>query len=214
MAEGNAQSRYVKLTKDQAPLEDITPGELNQPVQVPQAGQVSFAHAFCLGAMLRRWGKTFLGQMRVFVMLFVLKVGWQLQQQQPYYMALIPRRHFSSARAWYSLGGCVASTPVCFDNPCRRNTILRIRLVTLAWCIAVCTGVPCVKSTGKWRTIYPMVLILVWPSSTLRQCKRWTPARTRTLPHHLQHPIMVSTPTWSCSLCRIRMSPYIYYIYI
>ncbi|WVZ03842.1 hypothetical protein V8G54_024648, partial [Vigna mungo] len=30
------QSRYVKLTKDQSPLEDITPGELNQPIQVPQ----------------------------------------------------------------------------------------------------------------------------------------------------------------------------------
>ena len=35
MAEGNAQSKYVKLTKDQAPLEDITPGELNQPIEVP-----------------------------------------------------------------------------------------------------------------------------------------------------------------------------------
>jgi hypothetical protein len=30
-------SRYVKLTKDQdAPAEDIRPGELNQPVHVPQ----------------------------------------------------------------------------------------------------------------------------------------------------------------------------------
>lgn len=38
MAEGNAQSKYVKLTKDQdqSPLEDITPGELNQPIEVPQ----------------------------------------------------------------------------------------------------------------------------------------------------------------------------------
>ncbi|KAA8533868.1 hypothetical protein F0562_031385 [Nyssa sinensis] len=36
MAEGGAQSRYVKLTKDQAPLEDIKPGELNQPIDVPQ----------------------------------------------------------------------------------------------------------------------------------------------------------------------------------
>ncbi|KAG2672193.1 hypothetical protein I3843_13G027800 [Carya illinoinensis] len=38
MADGNMhpQSRYVKLTKDQAPLEEITPGELNQPIQVPQ----------------------------------------------------------------------------------------------------------------------------------------------------------------------------------
>ncbi|CAL0329402.1 unnamed protein product [Lupinus luteus] len=32
------ESRYVKLTKDQdhSPLEDITPGELNQPIHVPQ----------------------------------------------------------------------------------------------------------------------------------------------------------------------------------
>ena len=30
-------SRYIKLTKDQdAPAEDIRPGELNQPVHVPQ----------------------------------------------------------------------------------------------------------------------------------------------------------------------------------
>lgn len=36
MADGCAQSRYVQLTRDQAPSEDITPGELNQPVQVPQ----------------------------------------------------------------------------------------------------------------------------------------------------------------------------------
>lgn len=36
MAEGTAHSRYVKLTKDQGPLEDIKPGELNQPIEVPQ----------------------------------------------------------------------------------------------------------------------------------------------------------------------------------
>lgn len=36
MEDGTAQSRYVKLTKDQAPLEDIKPGELNQPIEVPQ----------------------------------------------------------------------------------------------------------------------------------------------------------------------------------
>ena len=37
MAEGENASRYVKLTKDQAPLEeDIRPGELNQPINVPQ----------------------------------------------------------------------------------------------------------------------------------------------------------------------------------
>ncbi|XP_040995486.1 cell number regulator 6-like [Juglans microcarpa x Juglans regia] len=38
MADGTThlQSRYVKLKKDQAPLEEITPGELNQSIQVPQ----------------------------------------------------------------------------------------------------------------------------------------------------------------------------------
>ena len=43
MAEGTAQSsRYVKLKKDHAPLEDITPGELNQPVEVPQVRSLRF----------------------------------------------------------------------------------------------------------------------------------------------------------------------------
>ncbi|XP_028961916.1 cell number regulator 6-like isoform X2 [Malus domestica] len=37
MADGTAHSRYVKLTKDQAPAEDIKPGELNQPIEVPQS---------------------------------------------------------------------------------------------------------------------------------------------------------------------------------
>ena len=36
MAEGSAHSRYVKLTTDQGPLEEIKPGELNQPIEVPQ----------------------------------------------------------------------------------------------------------------------------------------------------------------------------------
>ncbi|KAM1746728.1 hypothetical protein ACFX11_013333 [Malus domestica] len=36
MADGTAHSRYVKLTKDQAPAEDIKPGELNRPIEVPQ----------------------------------------------------------------------------------------------------------------------------------------------------------------------------------
>ena len=35
MAEGNV-SRYVKLTKEQADVEEIKPGELNQPIEVPQ----------------------------------------------------------------------------------------------------------------------------------------------------------------------------------
>lgn len=43
MADGNAQSRYVKLQKDQAPLEDIAPGELNQPIQVPQVSLIFYA---------------------------------------------------------------------------------------------------------------------------------------------------------------------------
>ncbi|KAK4285174.1 hypothetical protein QN277_001908 [Acacia crassicarpa] len=30
------QSRYVKLSKEQAPIHDIQPGELNQPIEVPQ----------------------------------------------------------------------------------------------------------------------------------------------------------------------------------
>ncbi|XP_050203289.1 cell number regulator 6 [Mercurialis annua] len=37
MADGNAQSRYVKLTReDQSSMEDIVTGELNQPIQVPE----------------------------------------------------------------------------------------------------------------------------------------------------------------------------------
>ncbi|CAI0393771.1 unnamed protein product [Linum tenue] len=36
MGDASGQSRYVKLTKEQGPAEDITPGELNQPIQVPQ----------------------------------------------------------------------------------------------------------------------------------------------------------------------------------
>ncbi|KAM1507565.1 hypothetical protein ACFX10_016995 [Malus domestica] len=36
MADGTAHSRYVKLTNDQAPAEDIKPGELNQLIEVPQ----------------------------------------------------------------------------------------------------------------------------------------------------------------------------------
>ncbi|XP_051143196.1 cell number regulator 6-like [Andrographis paniculata] len=34
--EMNHASSYVKLTKEQAPMEDINPGELNQPIEVPQ----------------------------------------------------------------------------------------------------------------------------------------------------------------------------------
>ncbi|KAM1262975.1 hypothetical protein ACFX13_028707 [Malus domestica] len=36
MADGTVHLWYVKLTKEQAPAEDINPGELNQPIEVPQ----------------------------------------------------------------------------------------------------------------------------------------------------------------------------------
>ncbi|KAH1080814.1 hypothetical protein J1N35_020575 [Gossypium stocksii] len=36
MDESKGPSHYVRLTKEKEPLEGITPGELNQPVQVPQ----------------------------------------------------------------------------------------------------------------------------------------------------------------------------------
>lgn len=36
MSGGGAPSRYVKLTKEQAPVDEVNPGELNQPIQVPQ----------------------------------------------------------------------------------------------------------------------------------------------------------------------------------
>ena len=45
MGDGNA-SRYVKLVRDQAPAEDITPGELNQPIQVPQVLSLSLSPFF------------------------------------------------------------------------------------------------------------------------------------------------------------------------
>ena len=43
----DAQSRYVKLTKDQVPLEDIKPGELNQPIDVPQVQYFLFLRFDC-----------------------------------------------------------------------------------------------------------------------------------------------------------------------
>ncbi|KAL6005048.1 phosphatidylserine decarboxylase 1 [Asimina triloba] len=40
MAEDGPKSRYVKLTKEQdAPVDEIQPGELNQPIQVPQVSE-------------------------------------------------------------------------------------------------------------------------------------------------------------------------------
>ena len=50
----DAQSRYVKLRKDQAPVEDITPGELNQPIDVPQVSlSVSKKRVFDIFFFLR-----------------------------------------------------------------------------------------------------------------------------------------------------------------
>ena len=43
MAEGNV-SRYVKLTKEQTVVEEIKPGELNQPIEVPH---VSLSFSLC-----------------------------------------------------------------------------------------------------------------------------------------------------------------------
>jgi hypothetical protein len=43
MAEGNV-SRYVKLTKEQTGVEEIKPGELNQPIEVPH---VSLSLSLC-----------------------------------------------------------------------------------------------------------------------------------------------------------------------
>lgn len=50
MADGTGHSRYVKLTKDQAPVDDIKPGELNQPIEVPQVSRAFSClifHIFC-----------------------------------------------------------------------------------------------------------------------------------------------------------------------
>ncbi|KAF2315777.1 hypothetical protein GH714_040315 [Hevea brasiliensis] len=36
MADASGHSRYVKLTKEQTAVEDIKPGKLNQPIEVPR----------------------------------------------------------------------------------------------------------------------------------------------------------------------------------
>lgn len=44
------RNRYVKLTKEQKPVEDIEPGELNQPIDVPQVWiliSIFFLFDFC-----------------------------------------------------------------------------------------------------------------------------------------------------------------------
>lgn len=43
MSEESSASRYVKLDKaHEQPVEEIKPGELNQPVYVPQVGLVDY----------------------------------------------------------------------------------------------------------------------------------------------------------------------------
>lgn len=46
MDDSNGPSHYVRLRKEKEPLEEITPGELNQPVQVPQVGSISIPLLF------------------------------------------------------------------------------------------------------------------------------------------------------------------------
>lgn len=93
-------------------------------VALLQAGLDCSAHVCCLGVILKIC-KKFLGRMPAFVMACVLKVELHLQLQLLYSMVLIPRHHSSFASACSLLGGCVASTLVCFDSHCRRNIISR-----------------------------------------------------------------------------------------
>lgn len=58
MADGAAPSRYVKLNKDQAPLEDIKPGELNQPIEVPQVFTLSLSLSLKRYSFLWDYSKT------------------------------------------------------------------------------------------------------------------------------------------------------------
>lgn len=49
MSDNGNPSRYVKLTKEQsAPTEDIRPGELNQPIDVPQVSLHTFYIYMCV----------------------------------------------------------------------------------------------------------------------------------------------------------------------
>lgn len=51
----SSNSRYVKLTKDQdAPMEEIRPGELNQPVRVPQVSLITSFSVWIL-SLLSDW---------------------------------------------------------------------------------------------------------------------------------------------------------------
>lgn len=56
MSDGGAPSRYVKLTKEQAPVDEVNPGELNQPIQVPH---VCFSLSLSLSTDLISLGAQF-----------------------------------------------------------------------------------------------------------------------------------------------------------
>lgn len=61
MSEGSAQSKYVKLNKEQeAPAEDITPGELNQPIQIPQVLLSLPLDFLCFGGPSRNLGACYI----------------------------------------------------------------------------------------------------------------------------------------------------------
>ncbi|CAL5417060.1 unnamed protein product [Camellia sinensis] len=60
MAEGGVQSRYVTLTKDQGPLEDIKPGELNQPIDLLNMGSTNMTKlTVSLILMVEIWALNF-----------------------------------------------------------------------------------------------------------------------------------------------------------
>lgn len=76
----------------------------------------------------------------------------------------------------------------------------RTRHVIHAWCTAACTVAPCVRSTGRWRDAFQMMLSCQWPLSTLPLFKRWSLLKKiRTLHNHRQR---MATPIWKCRLCR------------
>lgn len=86
----------------------------------------------------------------------------------------------------------------------------RTRHVTLAWFIVACTGVPCVRSTGRWRTVSRRTLWCQWPLYTLPQFKRWNPRMRTRLLHQTHLLTTTGIPIWKCRLCRIMYPiPYI-----
>lgn len=96
--------------------------------------------------------------------------------------------------------------------------LCRIHRVILAWCTAACTGVLCVKSTGRWGVTYLILQAWQWLLLTHRQFKRWALVRKRTLQLHQQSLPVKETPiplkktpiwSWRCSLCRIYQFCYV-----